>query len=550
MCLDSLSCPQRAVFHCLVEGIVKGEHLYSRVGFYFSLCVSPQRGSDELLSGSMYNSPSSGLSSISDTTSNGSDSKKLRVEDRVGDAPPSRVLHIRKLPNDVSETEIIALGLPFGKVTNILTLKGKNQAFLELSTEEAAMTMVNYYSAVTPHVRSMPVYIQYSNHKELKTDNSNQSGGTLASGSNSSDGCGTPSSPVLRIIIDNMFYPVTLDVLQQIFSKFGTVMKIITFTKNNQFQALLQYNDPNSAQQAKVALDGQNIYNACCTLRIDYSKLVNLNVKYNNDKSRDYTRPELPAGDGQPPALDPSVVAALGKDSGSLLGKIPGALSPLSAAAAAAAAAGRVALSGHSGASGVLLVSNLNEEVSVLLHINLSFTFTYFWVYGDVQRVKILFNKKDSALIQMADMNQAQLAMSHLNGQKMYSKIIRVTMSKHQTVQLPRDGLDDQGLTKDFTNSPLHRFKKPGSKNFQNIFPPSATLHLSNIPQDITEEDLRVLFSNSGGTVKAFKFFQDHKMALIQMTTIEEAIQCLIDLHNYNTGNNHHLKVSFSKSTI
>uniref|UniRef100_A0A8C1BQF5 Polypyrimidine tract binding protein 2a n=1 Tax=Cyprinus carpio carpio TaxID=630221 RepID=A0A8C1BQF5_CYPCA len=551
MCLDSLSCPQRAVFHCLVEGIVKGEHLYSRVGFYFSLCVSPQRGSDELLSGSMYNSPSSGLSSISDTTSNGSDSKKLRVEDRVGDAPPSRVLHIRKLPNDVSETEIIALGLPFGKVTNILTLKGKNQAFLELSTEEAAMTMVNYYSAVTPHVRSMPVYIQYSNHKELKTDNSNQSGGTLASGSNSSDGCGTPSSPVLRIIIDNMFYPVTLDVLLlKIFSKFGTVMKIITFTKNNQFQALLQYNDPNSAQQAKVALDGQNIYNACCTLRIDYSKLVNLNVKYNNDKSRDYTRPELPAGDGQPPALDPSVVAALGKDSGSLLGKIPGALSPLSAAAAAAAAAGRVALSGHSGASGVLLVSNLNEEVSVLLHINLSFTFTYFWVYGDVQRVKILFNKKDSALIQMADMNQAQLAMSHLNGQKMYSKIIRVTMSKHQTVQLPRDGLDDQGLTKDFTNSPLHRFKKPGSKNFQNIFPPSATLHLSNIPQDITEEDLRVLFSNSGGTVKAFKFFQDHKMALIQMTTIEEAIQCLIDLHNYNMGNNHHLKVSFSKSTI
>ncbi|KAL0156452.1 hypothetical protein M9458_047698, partial [Cirrhinus mrigala] len=43
---------------------------------------------------------------------------------------------------------------------------------------------------------------------------------------------------------------------------------------------------------------------------------------------------------------------------------------------------------------------------------------------------------------------------------------------------------------------------------------------------------------------------RDHKMALIQMTTIEEAIQCLIDLHNYNMGNNHHLKVSFSKSTI
>lgn len=152
--------------------------------------------------------------------------------------------------------------------------------------------------------------------------------------------------------------------------------------------------------------------------------------------------------------------------------------------------------------------------------------------------------------MQLCDGSQAQLAMSHLNGLKMYGKVIRVTMSKHQSVALPRDSLDDHGLTKDFTNSPLHRFKKPGSKNFQNIFPPSATLHISNIPQDMAEEDLRLLFSNTGGTVKAFKFFQDHKMALIQMSTVEEATQALIDLHNYSLGGNQYLRVSFSKSTI
>ncbi|XP_066517741.1 polypyrimidine tract-binding protein 2b [Hoplias malabaricus] len=515
-------------------------------GIASDVAVGVKRSSDELLSGNLYNSPNSSV------TANGSDSKKLRVEDSM-DNPPSRVIHIRKLPSEVSETEVIALGLPFGKVTNILMLKGKNQAFLELGTEEAAVTMVNYYTAVTPQVRNVPVFIQYSNHKELKTDSALnqraqavlqavsavQEGGSPCSDT-AGDGVLTPApSPVLRIIIDNMFYPVTLDVLQQIFSKFGTVMKIITFTKNNQFQALLQFSDPVNAQQAKLSLDGQNIYNSCCTLRIDFSKLVNLNVKYNNDKSRDYTRPDLPAGDGQPP-VNPGM-ASLSKDSTSLLG----AISPLSAAAAAAAAAGRVALSGHSGGSGVLLASNLNDEM-----VTPKSLFTLFGVYGDVQRVKILYNKKDSALIQMADGNQAQLAMSHLNGQKMYGKIIRVTLSKHQTVQLPREGLDDQGLTKDFTNSPLHRFKKPGSKNFQNIFPPSATLHLSNIPGDVTEEDLRLLFSNAGGTVKAFKFFQDRKMSLLQMSTVEEAIQALIDLHNYDMGGGHRLRVSFSKSTI
>lgn len=39
-------------------------------------------------------------------------------------------------------------------------------------------------------------------------------------------------------------------------------------------------------------------------------------------------------------------------------------------------------------------------------------------------------------------------AMSHLNGQKVFGKVMRVTLSKHQTVALPREGLDDQLLTK------------------------------------------------------------------------------------------------------
>merc|ERR1711881_821892 len=51
----------------------------------------------------------------------------------------------------------------------------------------------------------------------------------------------------------------------------------------------------------------------------------------------------------------------------------------------------------------VLLVSNLSEE-----EINCDDLFILFCHYGDVQRVKILFNKKDTALIQFTDYNQAQ----------------------------------------------------------------------------------------------------------------------------------------------
>uniref|UniRef100_A0A667YGC1 Polypyrimidine tract-binding protein 1 n=1 Tax=Myripristis murdjan TaxID=586833 RepID=A0A667YGC1_9TELE len=499
---------------------------------------------------------------------NGNDSKKFKGDIR-GPGVPSRVIHVRKLPNDINEAEVISLGLPFGAVTNLLMLKAKNQAFIEMNSEDAAQTMVGYYSTMTPVIRNHPIYIQFSNHKELKTDNSpNQRAQAALQAVSASQATGLDAavapSPVLRVVVENLFYPVTLDVLHQIFSKFGTVLRIITFTKNNQFQALLQYPDGLTAQHSKLSLDGQNIYNACCTLRISFSKLTSLNVKYNNDKSRDYTRPDLPTGDSQPAMEHPAMTAAFTpgiisaspyagathafpppftiQQAGLTVPALPGALASLSLPGAA-----RLGFHPLPAGHCVLLVSNLNPEVRITPHC----LFILFGVYGDVMRVKILFNKKENALVQMSDSTQAQLAMSHLNGQRLHGKPLRITLSKHTSVQLPREGHEDQGLTKDYSSSPLHRFKKPGSKNYSNIFPPSATLHLSNIPPSVVEDDLKMLFGSSGAMVKAFKFFQkDHKMALIQMGSVEEAIESLIEFHNHDLGENHHLRVSFSKSSI
>ncbi|KAI9584412.1 hypothetical protein GQX74_006307 [Glossina fuscipes] len=99
------------------------------------------------------------------------------------------------------------------------------------------------------------------------------------------------------------------------------------------------------------------------------------------------------------------------------------------------------------------------------------------------------------------------LAMNHLDKLRLWGKAIRVMASKHQAVQLPKEGQPDAGLTRDYSQNPLHRFKKPGSKNYQNIYPPSATLHLSNIPSSCTEEDIKEAFTSNNFEVKAFKFF-------------------------------------------
>jgi len=486
------------------------------------------------------------------------DAKKIKIEN-----PPSRVVHIRSLPNDVSETDIIQLGMPFGKMSNVLLMRQKSQAFLEFAEESCAVNMVSYFKQNPAQVHMQSCYVQFSNHKELKTDSSNSQNtsaqaalqaaqGLLGAGGGNSG----PNTTILRVIVDNLLYPVTLDVLHQLFSRFGKLLKMIIFNKNNTFQALIQFADPLSAATAKDSLDGQNIYNGCNTLKIDYSRMNNLQVKYNSDKSRDFTRPDLPTGDGLGLMDQGNMgMGGMGGGSGGGMGSGAGVLgsggmNPMSVGNLGGGfnfnnnlgnRMGNMGMGGGQSGTPCILVSNFDEEKATPEAL-----FTLFGVYGNVHRVKILFNKKDNALIQMADPTQAQQAIIHLDRAKLWGKQLRVVPSKHQMIQMPKED-SDAGLTKDFVNSPHHRFKRASSKNY--IFPPTAVLHLYNV-NVLEEDEIKSMFGQYG-TVIAFKFFNnDRKMALIEMSTVEESTHALMGLHNYRIGDSLHMRVSFSKSTI
>jgi len=476
----------------------------------------------------------------------------------------SRVVHIRSLPDDVSDKELIQLALPFqdyGKVVNMMMLKHKNQALLELENIETARAMVHHYTLNPCNIRQRIVYLQFSNHKELKTEKSPAQEKVFQNINRLQQEEGGKNH-VLRVVIENPQYEVGLQVFKFIFSKFGDVLKIITFTKNNQFQALIQMADSIATETAKLSLDGQNIYTNCCTLRIDYSKLSTLNVKYNNEKSMDYTR-QLTSG---PPEHNEQYQGLTqGQMAQSqMLHSVQTQMQhgQLSHPIAHPHMAHQLNLQQlnvqqlnslqtyHTGQTVpqnncVLLVSNLDPD-----RITCYDLFILFGVYGDVTRVKILYNKKDNALLQMSDNTQAQRAMGYLNNKVLHDRPLRIVLSKHQQVQLPKDGQEAANLTKDFTNHSLHRYKKPNSKNFQNINPPNETLHLSNIPGEILEENLRQKFSKYG-TVVNFRFFQkDRKMAILSMSSVEEAIRALVGLHNDKLSETNHLRVSFSKMNM
>ena len=76
-------------------------------------------------------------------------------------------------------------------------------------------------------------------------------------------------------------------------------MSTLTLTMSPVPQALVEYGSSNAAKYARQVLHGKNIYNGCCQLQIEFSKLTELNIKYNNERGWDFTNPTLPSGANQ-----------------------------------------------------------------------------------------------------------------------------------------------------------------------------------------------------------------------------------------------------------
>lgn len=76
--------------------------------------------------------------------------------------------------------------------------------------------------------------------------------------------------------VQNPTYPITTDILYTICKQFGQVARIVVFHKHG-VQALVEFAVPEEAVRAKEALDGREIYDNCCKLKIEYSRSQTLN---------------------------------------------------------------------------------------------------------------------------------------------------------------------------------------------------------------------------------------------------------------------------------
>jgi hypothetical protein len=58
-------------------------------------------------------------------------------------------------------------------------------------------------------------------------------------------------------------------------------------------------------------------------------------------------------------------------------------------------------------------------------------------VYGDILKVKIMYNRRDNALMQFKSYEQAMNAVTKMDKVKLFDKVLSVGMSKFPEIQIP-----------------------------------------------------------------------------------------------------------------
>jgi len=297
-----------------------------------------------------------------------------------------------------------------------------------------------------------------------------------------------------------------------------------------QYKLLVQLRDIGTASTCRAQLDGQNIYAGCNSLKVQYSSLPELEVKQNNDRMYDFT---MPAGYSRGGlfigTVGPNGSMRSGYSYGGSMSPIGGetyqSLGSFSGGGPSPKSFGSEYVTGG---SPVVLVENIDESLTIPEHLAALFA-----VYGNVIRIKMMRNL-ESALVQLYDLDQCQIAIEYLNGVLLHNRPISVTLSKGGNIPPPSKIQEEGGIdsVKEFSGYPLlysrHRSDKP-----QRLFTPSNTLHISNMPDGTSEEELlSVLVALGAAEVEYLRFLDEqHHIAIVVCSSTENALLTLVTCH-------------------
>ncbi|XP_041108100.1 heterogeneous nuclear ribonucleoprotein L-like isoform X2 [Polyodon spathula] len=470
--------------------------------------------------------------------------------------PPSPVVHVRGLCESVVEADLVEALEKFGTICYVMMMPFKRQALVEFEGVESANKCVACGASEAVYIAGQQAFFNYSTSKRITrpTNSDNPNSG----------------NKVLLLSIQNPLYPITTDVLYTVCNPTGNVLRIVIF-KRNGIQAMVEFESVQSAQKAKAALNGADIYAGCCTLKIEYARPTRLNVIRNDNDSWDYTKPYLVRRD-----------RGKGRQRQAILGEHPSSygdngygshcpLLPLPSNNRYKMGSHDIpevvtyplpqtsSYMGHGAASSssVAMVSGLHAK-----RMNCTRIFNLFCLYGNIEKVKFMKSVPGTALVEMGDEYAVDRAITHLNSIKVFAKRLNVCVSKQHAV-IPSQVFELEDGTssyKDFAMTRNNRFTSAGQASKNIIQPPSCVLHFYNVPPCVTEEELQQLCTtHEVPEFIKYKVFDAKPSSktisgLLEFETKTHAVEVLTVLNHYqiripNGSNPYTLKLCFSTSS-
>ncbi|GAW81955.1 polypyrimidine tract binding protein [Plasmodium gonderi] len=474
-------------------------------------------------------------------------------------------LILKNVPRDAEEEDIKSFMRPFIKNSNPEILFDRDCIIVKLYDDDLNKNIYNYFNEHPTQIKGSFVSVKLSKLNDT-TDGSinkenldeyenganvsaNVSAHVGANAKEAPDGLNKKtgkynkqeSSRVILVSVLNLHYPVDIELIYYLFSKCGTVEKIITFSRNPLvYQALVQFQNIETAQEAIKTLHNRNIYDGCNTIQIQYSFLKELVVKANNSSSRDYTTSNMNKNKNLPNLQTSHGVLPTPTRKGNdpelyLLLERKFKLVDFDAK--------------NASKTPVLICYNIPKDYTDVHKL-----FNLFSVYGFVSRIKILREKPDSALIQYSGYLFASVAQECLQHAKVGDQILELHFSKILDIRIaPQQKKIESYKAKSFSSYDQRYLIADQAKYIKGACKPTKTLFISNVSEEVTEECIMNLFMKYGEIkklkIQPIKEGKKHITITVELSSEDTATRALMDLHNFYLKDRF-IKVSYTKTRL
>lgn len=418
---------------------------------------------------------------------------------------PSIVVHVRNLSPKATEADLLESLSTFGPIAYATCIRQSRMALVEFETLDGAKACVQFASTGAITVGGHSPLFNYSTSQCIE-----RLGFESA----------IPNKVVL-CTISNVQYPIDADVMYQICSQHGPVLRIAVMHKSFGAQALVEYNSVESAKVAKHAMNGADIYSGCCTLKVEFAKPEYVKITRHDKDQRDFT---------VEPAT--SVDATTGRKV--LIPSVSGPpRNPFASQARKAKSFNEDELIDLSLAGGhgcVMMVYGIDFD-----KITPDMIFNIFCGYGNVLRINFLRTKNMTGMVEMGSRPEAESVIYHLQGIELFGCTLDIKHSHQDRILHQRDPFtlfDNCPSFRDYTMSRNQRFLCADAAARNRITSPTNQLHFYNAPGKMDEEKIReILSAKNAPSPQSVDVFppksEKSSSGLLSYATVTEAMEAL-----------------------